>query len=327
MKITNAIGKYLQTGRSWYNRDPATIKKITCHHDAIPHDGKSAHQIMELIKTIHSNNGWPGASYHYLIHRDGTVYQMNEHKWVTWHDGHNWDSIGIVLTGWFHAPHNNKPTPQQKESLFQLLDKLKTDLRLTNADILGHRQRLASACPGDLAFPLLAEYKNRPTQPTAEELLRSQNAILQAEIEKLSKDLTNTRDTLTEALIDQQRISADYQGLAKGCEVARTALQERYTELHAKHQAEIKQAKELGVQLEAAEEMAENLQRLIGFYDNVFEKTKLFISFSDVIELPAKAEKLVERVETAEAARQKTLSDFTIGERFRSIWRELWAGE
>ena len=162
MQIINNIGKYLQTGRAWYNRDPATIKKITVHHDAIPHDGKSAHQVMELIKTTHSNNGWPGASYHYFIHRDGTVYQMNDHKWVTWHDGQNWDSIGIVLTGWFHEPHNNRPTAQQKQSLFRLLDKLKADLKLTNADILGHRDRMATACPGSLGYPLIAEYKTVP---------------------------------------------------------------------------------------------------------------------------------------------------------------------
>jgi uncharacterized protein YigA (DUF484 family) len=162
MEIINNIGKYLQPNRAWFNRDESTIKKITVHHDAIPHNSNSADANMRIIMNTHAGNGWPGAAYHYYIHRDGKVYQLNRHSWVTWHDGHNYDSIAILVTGYFHTPHNNRVTAQQKESLFRLLDKLKADLKLKNADIVGHRDRMASACPGDLAYPLIAEYKTTP---------------------------------------------------------------------------------------------------------------------------------------------------------------------
>jgi len=162
MEIINNIGKYLQPNRAWFNRDESTIKKITVHHDAIPHNSNSADANMRIIMNTHAGNGWPGAAYHYYIHRDGKVYQLNRHSWVTWHDGHNYDSIAILVTGYFHTPHNNRVTAQQKESLFKLLDKLKVDLKLKNSDIVGHRDRMASACPGDLAYPLIAEYKTTP---------------------------------------------------------------------------------------------------------------------------------------------------------------------
>lgn len=164
MTIQDRIGRYLQSGRSWYNRNVNTIKVITVHHDAIPHDNRDADAIMSQIMATHVSKGWAGASYHYFIHRDGTIYQMNKHEWVTWHDSHNYDSIGIVMTGYFHPSVNNQPTNEQLASLKWLLDELSTkhpEFPAGKANVYGHRERSATACPGDNLAPKVTEYRTK----------------------------------------------------------------------------------------------------------------------------------------------------------------------
>jgi len=161
--IEDRIGKYLQKDRAWYNRDVSRIKYLTIHHDAIPHDDRrTADSILDLIMSTHVKNGWPGASYHYFIHTDGTIYQLNKHSWVTWHDGHNWDSLGILLTGYFHDPHNNKPTDAQLKSMRALLNKLRSQYDIPINNVLGHRQRMVNSCPGDLLYPEVERYRKNP---------------------------------------------------------------------------------------------------------------------------------------------------------------------
>jgi len=162
MTIQNKIGAYLQSGREWYNRDVSTIKVITVHHDAIPHDSRSATQIMQQIFNSHTGQGWPGMAYHYFIHRDGTVYQVNKHEWVTWHDGVNWDAIGICVTGYFHPDYNNQPTKEQLQSLKALLDELcknHPEFPASQGNVYGHRERNSTACPGNNLYPYVKEYR------------------------------------------------------------------------------------------------------------------------------------------------------------------------
>lgn len=163
MEIIDRIGKYKQPGREWYTRAVNTIKVFSIHHDAIPH-GKTADQALNQIKTEHVNRGWPGISYHYYIHSDGKIYQLNKHTEVTWVDGINWDCIGIVLNGYFHPDVNNKPTQAQLTSLKELLDNLSTQHPEFPADqsgVFGHRERAATACPGDALFPYVKEYREK----------------------------------------------------------------------------------------------------------------------------------------------------------------------
>lgn len=164
MTVQNKIGKYLQTGRSWYTRNVSTITKISVHHDAIPHSDKTAEQVMTQIFNGHKANGWPGMSYHYYIHKDGTIYQVNRHEWVTWVDGVNWDCIGIVLNGYFHKDVNNEPTQAQLKSLKELLDNLCTqhpEFPAAQKDVYGHRERAQTSCPGDKFFPKVKEYRDK----------------------------------------------------------------------------------------------------------------------------------------------------------------------
>lgn len=191
MTIHNKIGDYLTPGRAWYNRATSSIKKLTVHHDAIPHDNRSAEQVLNQIRDIHTSKGWPGASYHFYIHTDGEIYQLNELKWVTWHDSHNWDSIGIVLHGYFHPNFNNQPTKEQLRSLKALLHNLCTqhpEFPAAFADVYGHRERSSTACPGNNLYPLVKEYREKlgnvswgepePPQLTPEEIVERTREIV-----------------------------------------------------------------------------------------------------------------------------------------------------
>lgn len=232
MTKIDRIGKYLQPGRSWFTRNVNTIKVFSIHHDAIPHDNRSADEILNQIYNTHKDKGWPGASYHYYIHRDGTVYQLNKHEWVTWIDGVNWDAIGIVLNGYFHPDFNNKPTTAQLVALKELLDELSTqhpEFPAGKDDVYGHRERSATACPGDNFFPYVKEYREKngnvnwggstPTpEPTPQpitsntkipaNLLNSENypvtedlevQVIKSRLSDLSRDLKNANNKIAGA--------------------------------------------------------------------------------------------------------------------------------
>lgn len=198
--INNKIGQYLQSGRAWYNRDVKGITKITVHHTASPAVDDDGTAMTRAYRT-HVNNGWPGLSYHFFIPKSGNIYQINEYKWVTWHDGSNWDSIGVVLDGYFHPDKNEHPTIEQLRSLRWLLDHLCTqhpEFPADQNDVYGHRERMATACPGDNFYPMVTEYRNNngnitwgspetspPTDPCKD---------IRAELEQTKQDL-NEKNT------------------------------------------------------------------------------------------------------------------------------------
>lgn len=165
MAIKDVTHKYLKSGRSWIQRDVKTISKITVHHTANPRLDDKHDEIMRSEMSTHvDKNGWPGLSYHYIIFPDGTIYKINNHEDVTWHDTYNFDSLAVCLQGYFHTPHNQKPTKEQLLSLKALLDELCTlhpEFPADQDDVLGHRERSVTACPGDLFFPYVVEYRTK----------------------------------------------------------------------------------------------------------------------------------------------------------------------
>lgn len=183
MTIHDRIGRYLQANRGWNTRPVGNIKILTVHHDTIPHSNQSVDAVLRNIYNTHAGkNGWPGISYHYYIHWDGSIYQINKHEWVTWHDTRNYDSLGVLLSGYFHAPYNNVPTEKQQQSLKWLLTKLGTqhaEFPASPSDVYGHRERSQTACPGDKAITFVIDFRNKngnvdwggeiqPTPPTPE---------------------------------------------------------------------------------------------------------------------------------------------------------------
>lgn len=151
-------------GRFWAKRSVAGINYITVHHTASLATGTDD-QIMQNEANHHiDTNGWAGLSYHFFITKNGNIYQINNLDDWTYHDAVNVDSIGVVLAGYFHSPHNENPTDAQLKSLRYLLDELCTQHSEFPADeskVVPHRMRTQTACCGDNFVGFVNDYRNK----------------------------------------------------------------------------------------------------------------------------------------------------------------------
>jgi hypothetical protein len=163
MDLIRVVGEY--RSREWFQRNQNQIKKIVVHHSAIKQDGRQTDSsILSAMQKHHEDQGWPGLSYHFAIMPTGTVYQINDFSDITWHDEVNNDSIGVVVHGYFHADINDHPTDAQLGALKELLDWLSTQCPQFPADqddVVGHRDRASTACPGDILYPYVTEYREK----------------------------------------------------------------------------------------------------------------------------------------------------------------------
>lgn len=167
MEIINKIGKYRV--REWYKRNVSDIKFITVHHSAIQQSTTIDTNILDILYKGHIGFGWPGLSYHFVITPNGNIYQINDFSDLTWHDSINSDSIGVLVHGYFQAPYNETPTPAQLISLKALLDWLCTQnpqFPAGYSDVVGHRERSATECPGDNLITYVKEYRTKLGQVT-----------------------------------------------------------------------------------------------------------------------------------------------------------------
>lgn len=109
------------------------------------------------IDKWHKARGWKGIGYHYVVGLNGQIEFGRPEAEVGAHaKGYNSNSIGICYIGGVESdgrtPKDTR-TPQQKESLLQILRALKVDY--PNAIIIGHRDVSSKACP---SFEAKQEY-------------------------------------------------------------------------------------------------------------------------------------------------------------------------
>lgn len=163
MIITDRRGQYVQSGRAWYTRNTNTVTKITVHHSAIPKNNYNDDELLAYIKKIHVDQGWPGLAYHYVYNpKTRNVFWINDPAQVTWHDSVNWNSIGVLINGYYHQPHNDGVTREILVDMKDILDHLCTEhpeFPAAHGDVYGHREVGSTACPGDLLIPYVQEYR------------------------------------------------------------------------------------------------------------------------------------------------------------------------
>ena len=147
-------------------RPVGNITSIIIHHDAVtrPHNYDTMARLRQEAAG-HTRTLGPGLQYHYSIDNVGEIFWCRPHEATLWNAGNlavNRTSIAVKLDGYFHSPVNQQPTREQLEALNQLLDKLCTqhpEFPASTGDVYGHRQIVATACPGDLLFPYVDEYR------------------------------------------------------------------------------------------------------------------------------------------------------------------------
>ena len=102
----------------------------------------------EDIHEIHQSMGWAGIGYHYVIRKNGQV-EIGRPDWAIGSHayGENSHSIGVHVCGNFEIA---EPNQYQIESLAYLLGWLCDEYGLDpQVNIVGHRDLMATACPGE----------------------------------------------------------------------------------------------------------------------------------------------------------------------------------
>lgn len=118
-----------------------TTKKILLHHAAT----KTC--TVSQIHQWHLNNDWAGIGYHFLVRKNGKIYEGRPIDTVGAHcTGYNNDSIGICFEGDFTK--ETMPAKQLKagQELIAYLVKL---YGLKMSDVYRHKDFGATACPGN----------------------------------------------------------------------------------------------------------------------------------------------------------------------------------
>ncbi len=146
------------------NHDPmAGVRRITVHHTAeLP--AMSTRTDAELVKGVQrfhqDDRGWADIGYHYLIGRDGRVYQGRELHIQGAHagGGNNVENLGVSVIGDFS---DGLPTDT---TLATLEGFLRAQMRIHDVDadqLFGHREFKPTACPGDALFGWLKAYREK----------------------------------------------------------------------------------------------------------------------------------------------------------------------
>lgn len=132
--------------------------QIVIHHTGNPVDDDLS---AEQIHASHLMQGWAGIGYHYVIRKDGTV-EAGRPLWASGAHvyGHNYNTVGIHLCGNFELV---APTPAQIESLAYLVGYLCDEYDITPdaAHVVGHRDLMATACPGRWLYDMLQTVRGK----------------------------------------------------------------------------------------------------------------------------------------------------------------------
>lgn len=98
----------------------------------------------------HREKGWSGIGYHYFVRKDGSVWRGRPEQTVGAHTyGYNRVSLGVCFEGDYET--EREMPAMQKEAGRALLARLRG--RYPGARVAGHREFLATDCPGRY-FPL-----------------------------------------------------------------------------------------------------------------------------------------------------------------------------
>ncbi len=138
--------------------------RMAIHHTETPtNDSISPEARLRQIQSYHMDvRGWCDIGYHYLISRDGRVWEGRPGQLLGAHAGagNNTGNIGIALIG----SYDDTPiTEAQLQSVAGLVRALAGDYGITidRTTIKGHREYKSTSCPGDALFAQLDEIVNR----------------------------------------------------------------------------------------------------------------------------------------------------------------------
>jgi hypothetical protein len=146
------------------------ISRITLHHTADPRPvGSSYAAVADRVRAYQNghqhDNHWADIGYHFVIDRQGRIWEGRELSWKGAHAGNkqaNENNVGIALIGNFE---NGDPPAAQREAAEELVAWLAREYGISSSKIYGHGEieKLygipGTCCPGKRFGPTLAGIK------------------------------------------------------------------------------------------------------------------------------------------------------------------------
>ncbi|MCL1588548.1 MAG: peptidoglycan recognition protein family protein, partial [Actinomycetia bacterium] len=146
-----------------------SIDRITVHHTARPHDDTPMEEKLQRWQNYHQSIGFGDIAYHMVIGADGTIYQGRDFDYVgatrTSYDpaGHFLPSLDGMFDELWDSPNDDDDEPDgadelsaaQLGSLLDLLAWASVEFGIPPAEIAGHRDYAATACPGTVVHEML----------------------------------------------------------------------------------------------------------------------------------------------------------------------------
>jgi hypothetical protein len=135
------------------------IYRITVHHsgDADDATGDPKNEL-RLFERAHKGKGWACIGYHFIIARDGTVYEGRPLKYQGAHatGDNNKGNVGVCLMGNF----DNRPVPKaQMASLVATLARLRKQYGIPRSEVEGHSHYKLTDCPGKYLRQFVTQYQ------------------------------------------------------------------------------------------------------------------------------------------------------------------------
>jgi hypothetical protein len=142
------------------NNPMGKVLRITLHHTG-EHAGLVGLPDVEVIRRIekyHRNErGWAAIGYHYLVGKDGRVYEGRPVKYQGAHvSSENENNLGISVMGDFNR---SLPNAKQLAAVEAFLTDQRLRFNVAKRSIFGHRDLNKSVCPGDALYAWLRNYK------------------------------------------------------------------------------------------------------------------------------------------------------------------------
>jgi hypothetical protein len=135
------------------------IYRLTIHHSGDADDAiGDAPKHLRDFERAHQAKGWACIGYHFVIARDGTVYEARPIKYQGAHatGDNNIGNIGVCLMGNF----DSRPIPiAQRMALLSTVDRLRKQYNIKRSDVYGHRDFKTTDCPGPVVMKWIANYK------------------------------------------------------------------------------------------------------------------------------------------------------------------------
>lgn len=172
----NESYRFDSSGEEIWPRECRMVQKGIVHHTVTSQGGPD---VVRSIYYYHAVTlGWGDIGYNYLVDRVGNVYQGrfgSEHVVAGHALRYNWGSTGLACIGDFRSA---TPTQEMKDALARITAWICRGLDphgqsyfvdKTCPNIMGHRDVLSTACPGDVLYGYL---------PTLRDAVKSLNSTM-----------------------------------------------------------------------------------------------------------------------------------------------------